>query len=274
MAFFSAVLYFSAVKILLTNDDGIHADGLWALYHGLQGRAALTVAVPEREQSGTGHSCTLLSPLFVKEIRYHGNVPVWLVGGTPADCVKFSLTRLYAAAPDLVLAGINHGENSGISSYYSGTVAAVREAAFWGVPGLALSLNQGSEIRYRGAVHWLHGFLDAFSAGKIPGGRLGTFFNVNFPAGDPAEWRSTRLCSQSTAVYKDYYEQFVSPEGRPYFWIRGDKAAPAPESDDALLAHQHITLSPLHFDSTDYRYLEQQASVHELFHQPPFTPPM
>ena len=129
------------MTILLTNDDGIYAPGLAALYRELKRLGEVTVVAPESEQSAVGHAISLITPLRVKEGAIHGGVDGWAVSGTPADCVKIALAELLPEPPELVVSGINLGSNVGINVLYSGTVSAATEAAILGVKGVAFSLD-------------------------------------------------------------------------------------------------------------------------------------
>ncbi len=127
------------MHILLTNDDGITAEPLWALYHVLAREHQVTVVAPERERTAVGHAITLNVPLRYHTIVSNGGNPGIAVNGTPADCIKLALNELMPKRPDLVIAGINPGSNVGVNINYSGTIAAAKEAVLNGLPGIAVS---------------------------------------------------------------------------------------------------------------------------------------
>ena len=129
------------MKILLTNDDGVYAPGLAALYRELQQLGEVVVVAPESEQSAVGHAITLMTPLRVKEVSLNCGVEGFAVSGFPADCVKIAMAELLPSPPDLVVSGINLGPNVGINVLYSGTVSAATEAGILGVKGVAFSLD-------------------------------------------------------------------------------------------------------------------------------------
>ena len=132
------------MQILLTNDDGIYAPGLAALERQLHSLGDVTVAAPLTEQSGVGHSITYLTPLMAREVfDDQGRRRGWAVEGSPADCVKLAIAELCPSRPDLVVSGINSGQNAGINVLYSGTVAAAIEGAFFGITSIAVSLEFG-----------------------------------------------------------------------------------------------------------------------------------
>ena len=122
------------MKVLLTNDDGIHAKGLWALFEAFSPRHEATVIAPERERSAVGHGITLHKPLRSTQVSFDGGPPGYAISGTPVDCIKLGLLEILAEPPEVVLAGINPGANVGININYSGTVCAAKEAAVYGVP--------------------------------------------------------------------------------------------------------------------------------------------
>ena len=129
------------MNILLTNDDGVYAEGIWALYKMFAERYSVTVVAPDRERSAVGHAITLDEPLRAEQVEVNGGYQGYAVSGTPADCIKFAILELLDTKPDLVVSGINLGPNVGINVLYSGTVSAATEASILGVRALALSLN-------------------------------------------------------------------------------------------------------------------------------------
>jgi len=129
------------MKVLLTNDDGIYAPGLFALFQALKSDHELTIVAPESEMSAVGHAITLTLPLRVQEVKKNGSFYGYAVTGTPADCVKIAVQELLERPPDIILSGINPGANVGVNILYSGTVSAATEGAFLGVKSAAISLN-------------------------------------------------------------------------------------------------------------------------------------
>ena len=128
------------MRILLTNDDGIHAQGLWALHAALAPGHEVTVVAPDRERTGVGHAITLHQPLRAASLAVNG-AEGYAVNGTPADCVKLAVLEILGGRPDLVVSGLNPGANVGVNINYSGTVAAAREAALGGIPAIAASIE-------------------------------------------------------------------------------------------------------------------------------------
>jgi 5'-nucleotidase len=170
------------LHILLTNDDGIYADGLWALYDAIHSRHNVVVVAPDRERSAVGHGITLQHPIRAAQITVPGGSKGWSVSGTPADCVKLAIGELLETRPDLVISGINPGANVGVNLNYSGTVAAAREAALYGIAAMAVSVQVHDRPVYDLATRCVARLVPLLSAnGLAPG----IFLNINVPAAPP-----------------------------------------------------------------------------------------
>jgi 5'-nucleotidase len=247
--------------LLLSNDDGVHAEGIRALHAQLTPHADVIVVAPLHEQSANSHSLTLARPLRHRAIEgFHA------IDGTPADCIYVALygQRFLPRRPDAVVSGINHGYNLGSDTFYSGTVAAAREGALRGVPSIALSLGMGLvETSARGpgerptmagiaplAAALVLRFVRAARAVRIEteGAPL---LNVNFPAGF-AEPRGVRATVLGRRRYSDEVEVREDPRGREYFWIGGPNAFhdPAPGSDTDAVDEGYVSVTPLALDAT------------------------
>lgn len=204
--------------ILLTNDDGFRAPGLIQVKHALTDIADVVVCAPHSEQSGTSHSISLTTPLRLREHE----PSVFSVDGTPADSVYVALCahgRVLPRRPDLVVSGINHGLNLAGDVFYSGTVAAAREAALRGLRGLALSAGPAADLG--GAATCAVGLARAFLAEPLPKPGVGVLLNVNFPAGERWPVRATRL---GLRRYEDVAEFRHDPRGGEYLWLGGSRA--------------------------------------------------
>ena len=167
---------FAVKVILLTNDDGIEAEGLKVLEKALKGLAHLVVVAPDRERSAVSHGLTLHAPLSLKELK----TDRYVLNGTPADCIIYALRRLFVQFPDLVISGINHGANLGDDIMYSGTVAAAREACSHGIPALAISqaYTDGKRIRFKAGAEFVHNLVEAMLSNGLSGELC---LNVNAP---------------------------------------------------------------------------------------------
>ena len=238
------------MHVLLSNDDGIMAPGLRALYAALvEAGHTVTAVAPLRQQSGVGHSLTVFEPLRTRVIEEPGFSGIG-VHGTPTDCVKLGLGALSARRPDLVMAGINLGPNVGPDIFYSGTVGAAAEGAHDSVPSMAISHADHSG-RQDLTAHARHAvaLAERIDWKKLPPRRV---LNLNYPAGDLPE-EEVRVCPQSDAVWRISYARREDPRGDPYWWLTGDVPAESirPGTDKELLMAGHVTLTPLRFEYTD-----------------------
>lgn len=240
--------------ILLTNDDGIHADGLWALYNSLRPDYDVYVVAPEAEMSAVGHAITLTSPLRVHEVKKGGSFYGYAVVGTPADCVKIAIQEILPTPPDAVISGINLGANVGVNVLYSGTVSAATEGAFLGVPSAAVSLATIKDPDF--------GFAASFSRRLVgfmleKGVRRGTALNVNIPALPEIEIKGVRFTRQGTARFEEHFERRTDPRGRLYYWLTGEIPVEngGPDTDSAALRQGLISITPIFYDLTCHEEL-------------------
>lgn len=248
-------------RVLIANDDGIQSGYMLALACALVPYADVCVFAPEVEQSGVGHAFTVRRGLSVKKVEIEGNsaIEAYSMSGTPADCVKFALGHFAThglttegAGPgafDVCFSGVNVGENSGVSSLYSGTVAGAREAALWGVPGVALSLRGGDAL-LQAAVDFA---VDVVKKGwyrEIP---AGVFWNVNFPKVTIESFKGFKATRMALGMFTDHY----SHDGG--LWqLDGDKLwdEQPKDSDDYLLNQGYATITPHKIDQTDEESLK------------------
>jgi 5'-nucleotidase len=245
--------------ILLTNDDGIRAPGLVAMYRELTRLGEVHVVAPETVQSATGHGITLSTPLLTSRVTVEETFTGIAVEGRPADCVKLAVAKLLPRRPDLVVSGINSGANVGINVIYSGTVAAAIEAAFLGVPSVAVSLYLRNEIPldYSRTARLSMGVIrQALDAG-LKGGQA---VSINVPPlrkdESPAGVKVVRQC---TNAWIDTYEERKDPRGRSYFWNNTvfTLGQTDQDTDVAALRDGYITVTPLQFDLTHYPMLRE-----------------
>ena len=245
--------------ILLTNDDGITAPGLLALYRELKQLGEGHVVAPQSVQSATGHGITVSTPILTSEVKIGDDFVGTAVDGRPADCVKLAIAKLLPRQPDLVVSGMNAGANVGINVIYSGTVAAAIEAAFLGLPSIALSLYLRNEIPVdyaRTAQYSMRVIRQILDAG-LKGGQV---VSVNLPPLRSDETPTgVRVVRQCTNGWMDTYEERKDPRGRSYFWnstvfTLGNTDE---DTDVAALRDRYITITPLQFDLTHYPMLRE-----------------
>jgi len=246
--------YTRSVLILLTNDDGIRAPGIVALYRELVKLGDVHVVAPETVQSATGHGITLSTPLLTQQVVVENGFTGIAVDGRPADCVKLAVSQLLPRRPDLVVSGMNAGANVGINVLYSGTVAAAIEAAFLGLPSIAVSLYLRSEIPLdfaRPSRFARQTIEQIVAAGLAPGKCV----SINVPPLRPGESPAgVRLARQCVRAWADEYERRQDPRGRDYFWNSSVFRLGQTEEDTdvAALRDRFITVTPLQFDLTDH----------------------
>ena len=244
--------------ILLTNDDGVRHPGLVAMYRELTSLGEVYVVAPETVQSATGHGITLATPLLTDRVTVDDTFTGTAVDGRPADCVKLAVAQLLPP-PDLVISGINSGANVGINVIYSGTIAAAIEAAFLGLPSIALSLYLRKEVEtdYKTAARRTIGVIRQILGVGLAKGQVAS---VNLPAvpsnEEPASIKVVRQC---TRAWTDSYEKRTDPRGKDYYWnstifTLGDTEA---DTDVAALRDKYITITPLQFDLTQYESLRR-----------------
>jgi 5'-nucleotidase len=250
------------MRILLTNDDGVYAPGLQALRKELARLGEVTVVAPATEQSAVGHSITLLTPLLIQEVfdaedRRLG----WAVEGKPADCIKLALVELLNFRPDLIVSGINAGSNAGINVLYSGTVAAAIEGSFFDITSIAVSLEYTKPVHlnFPRAAELGRGVIEQILERRP---RPGTLYNVNIPSLDRGEPRGVRVVPQGLLRHRESYDRRSDPRGRVYFWITPDVHSQDHEEDTDMtaLVQQYITVTPLQFDLTHGKLLEEMRS--------------
>jgi 5'-nucleotidase len=238
-------------RILVSNDDGIHADGLEALERAVSGLGEVWVVAPEVEQSAASHAISLHRPLRIKELGERR----FAIDGTPSDCSYVAINHLLKdGKPALMVSGINHGANLADDVTYSGTVAAAMEASLLGVPAIAFSLVARESFDFGPAARFAQTLSRSVLAQKFAGRLL---LNVNIPGGcDPTEYAVTQLGKHSYGF--DVVEN-VDPRGRKYYWIGGSsfQHEDIPGSDcNAVFREKRISVTPLHLDLTEYSQLD------------------
>ena len=240
--------------LLLTNDDGIYAEGIYAAYKELSKIADVTVVAPDSEQSSVGHGITLFYPLFAKKISPEKHFDGHAVSGKPADCVKFAVgVLLKGRKPDLIISGINFGGNDGCSVFYSGTVAGAREGALLGINSFAVSLDCFDNPDFTAAAKFTAKLAKWVYKNNLP---KGTFLNVNVP---PGKSRGTLFTRQGTEPIHGIFEKRKSPHDKHYYWM-GAKM-PSHQNDNKIdtyaLKNKYITITPIQSDLTDNAFLDK-----------------
>jgi len=245
----------SRPRILLTNDDGFDAAGIAALYTALMPRFDVTIVAPDRDRSGISHAFSLDPISFIHRTGESGSPPGFRVRGTPSDCIKLAISRLLDCRPDIVVSGMNMGENTGIAGYYSGTVAAAREGAFWRMPSFAFSMAGDNAALLAGYSLWAADILAHLlnQHARLPfEAKNRIFFNVNFPQCAPEACKGLLATRQSLAWFDDRYRPVPDADGSERFQIYGEKSdlEPGDLYDSRALLNGWATITPLDFDAT------------------------
>ncbi len=249
-----------AMKLLLSNDDGIGAPGLAALERGLSELGSCWVLAPDQECSAGSHALSLHRPMRV----HPAGERRFAVEGTPADCVYLGLQHFLPQRPDVVVCGINRGANVSLDVFYSGTVAAAREAAMWGLPALSVSLftdggGAPGELHWDSAVHFAQRVTRELVARGLGFEGL---LNLNVPNLPLDRIRGLRVARLGRRHWSRVVEQRHDIKGRPYYWIGGTHQgfAPIPDSDGPSVFERWATLTPLALDCTHEGALEALVS--------------
>ncbi|MBW1710769.1 MAG: 5'/3'-nucleotidase SurE [Deltaproteobacteria bacterium] len=244
------------MNILLTNDDGIHAPGLKALYKSLSTENRVFIVAPETEQSAVGHAITLTDPIRVKEIHNNDQLFGYAISGTPADCVKIALADLLEVKPDAVVSGINLGANVGINLLYSGTVSAATEATILGLPAIAVSLDTFTNPDFTYAADFIRRLIKTLPSLDLA---PRVCLNVNVPSLPQSQIKGVVWVKQYQAGFKENFFRRLDPRGNVYYWQGGEKPSSNldPDSDMSLLAQKMITITPLKYDLTNHRELDR-----------------
>jgi len=259
--------------ILITNDDGITAPGIKALWQALSSYDVV-VAAPIHEKSGSGLAITPTRPLQIREFPWKEETPAWSINGTPADCVKLALSVILNRSPDLIVSGINKGSNSGRSVLYSGTVGGVIEGAIRNIPGIAFSSESFDKPQYEAYEKYIPSIVDHFLTHPLP---KGSIVNVTFPSNFEGELQGFKMARQGKGFWTENPEKRFHPaEGHPYYWLGGKWMTfqEEEESDVALLKKGYITAVPLHVSElTDFNHLQNHKILFEdLFDKIKDTP--
>jgi len=245
------------LEILVCNDDGIDAPGIYALTSSLKEIANVTVVAPDRQQSAVGHALTLSSPLRVVPYNRDGELFGYAVNGTPADCVKIALSGLVKKKPDFVVSGINHGQNTAVNILYSGTVSAATEGYLSGIKSLAFSLaSHDYDADFSIAKKFAKRIVQDLIASKYDENYL---LNVNIPYTNEREIKGIKIVQHSDTVWKDKYEKRKDPFNREYYWFAGEYNIinSDPNTDDKALQDNYVTITPLQFQITDFDKIDK-----------------
>lgn len=257
--------FFMRPYLLLSNDDGVNAPGLRFLIEVLRPHADLLVVAPDSARSGFSCSITSSRPITFEKISQEEGLIVCACSGTPTDCVKMALNLFAERKPDLVVGGINHGDNSSVNAHYSGTMGVAIEGALQGFPAVAFSLcNHRMDADFSPLAPFLVGFVKKVLETGLP---PFTCLNINFP--DVSRFEGIKICRMAKSRWQKEAARREHPFGGEYFWLVGENFDLEPEAEDTdhwALAHGFVAVTPTKLDMTDYDLLN---SLQGIFSFPP-----
>ena len=243
------------MRILLTNDDGIFAKGIEALYLALSREHEVHVVAPETEQSAVGHAITWLNPLRVTPVQRNGDFFGHALSGTPADCAKIGILELVKPRPDILVSGINMGANVGVNVIYSGTVSAATEAALLGIPSIAVSIDSFKTTDFSAATNFIPRLVNLVLEKGLP---AGVSLNVNVPAVPWEEVHGVKVTHQGRLQCVEIYDRRMDPRMHVYYWLTNTDIVHDTDShaDSSAIAESWISVTPIQHDLTRHDMLE------------------
>ncbi len=248
------------MQVLVTNDDGIQADGLATLVKKLSSTAKVTVVAPDREMSAMSHAITVTRPLRVTEyLDFGGGVKAYAVDGTPSDCVKLAVDVLMEERFDIVVSGINSGPNLGTDVLYSGTVSGAIEGVISGLPAIAVSAASYDQYNYEQAAVFATKLVSLVNKHGLP---EDTLLNVNVPVPNGSAELPVRITRLGKRRYVNVFDKRTDPRGREYYWLAGDPQDYHNDDcvDTAAVSQGYISVTPLYLDWTSNKLLSELKS--------------
>ncbi len=243
-------------RILIANDDGIYADGIYALWEAMQELGDVTVVAPDTEKSAVGHSITIADPIRIQEINRSGGFKGFAVDGTPADCVKIAVHSILGETPDVIVSGINAGANVGMSLIYSGTISAATEGTILDIPSMAISFDSFKGGDLTGSQEVAKRLVKIILDKGIP---RGTLLNVNVPDLPIDQIKGYQITRQGNIYFEDRFEKREDPSGRFYYWMTGKIINPDTtlESDGQAISEGFVSVTPVHFKMTNESFMQE-----------------
>lgn len=242
--------------ILITNDDGIFAPGIYALWEAMRKIGDVIVVAPDSEKSAVGHAITISNPIRIKKINGHGKFSGYAVNGTPADCVKIAVKAIMNNSPDIVVSGINHGANVGSNIIYSGTVSAATEGTMLNIPSVAISLNSIKGGNFSPAQKISESIANLILKNGLPAGVL---LNVNVPNIPLDKILGYKVTRQGNIFFIDRFEKREDPRGQVYYWMTGEiiDDDAHDDYDGQALKDNFVSVTPIHYQLTDEKFINQ-----------------
>ena len=242
--------------ILISNDDGVSSKGIDVLVKTLAGLGEIVVMAPDGPRSGASGAITSELPVRYYKVKEAEDLMVYKCSGTPVDCVKLALFELLPRCPDLVIGGINHGDNSAVNVHYSGTMGVVIEGCLKGVPSIGYSLcDHDADADFDPMLPYVRRITEEVLAHGLP---KGVCLNVNVPK--TSELKGVRICRQTDASWGREWCRGKHPKGGEYFWLTGkftNNEPEAEESDRWALEHDYVAITPIQIDMTAYGMIDE-----------------
>ena len=243
--------------IFVTNDDGFYAYGIRNLIDIVRQYGDVVAVAPERSESGMSHAITIRKPLRLKKISSEEGFEFYRCNGTPVDCVKIGLDRVVTRKPDILVSGINHGSNSSVSVFYSGTMAAALEGCINKITSIGFSLlDHSSNANFAPSLKYVETIFSTILKNGLP---RNVCLNVNIPNVSSDEIKGIKVCRQTDGIWKEEFDRRLDPYNEEYFWLTGDYKNLEPDktdTDEWALANNYISVVPVKIDITSYDTLE------------------
>jgi len=240
-------------RILISNDDGINSSGLNALSQALKPLGQVIIIAPDREQSASSHALSLHRPLRIDKLSEN----VYSVDGTPTDCINLAINGfLKNKKPDLIVSGINKGENLGDDITYSGTVSAAIEGTLLGIPSIAISQEGRSDFDFEAANYYIYDLAKYVLFNPIP---RNTLLNINIPNLPLNKIKGIKIATQGKRIYEEPIVEKTDPRGKKYYWIGGNEldSVIIENSDIEAVKSGYVSITPIKLDLTDYNFIEK-----------------
>lgn len=242
--------------ILISNDDGYFSKGLHVLVETLKGLGEIIVMAPDGPRSGASAAITSELPIRYNKVKEEEDLIIYKCNGTPVDCIKLAMFELLPRLPDLVIGGINHGDNSAVNVHYSGTMGVVIEGCLKGIPSIGYSLcDHDADADFNPMLPYVRRIAEQVLMNGLP---KGVCLNVNAPKGQ--ELKGVRICRQTDASWGSEWVRGQHPKGGEYFWLTGKFTNNEPDAEEAdrwALEHGYVAITPIQIDMTAYHLINE-----------------
>ena len=246
----------SKPSILISNDDGIFAHGIYVLWESMSEIGETIVVAPNTEKSAVGHAITISDPIRIEEVKRSNGFKGFSVNGTPADSVKIAVKSIMKNKPDIIISGINAGANVGQSLLYSGTISAASEGTLLGIPSIAISLDALRDMDFSTSKVVAKKIVNKVLEYGLPNE---TLLNVNIPKDTEGGIKGYQITHQGAIYFKDNFEKREDPRGRIYYWMTGDvkDTDTKLESDGVAIKEGYVSITPLQLQMTNFDFIEK-----------------